>query len=439
MSRTIFPAHPAVWRFYLLPVMCCLLVSFGGCGAQTVGDLGLGEAGPNGRSAGPSGETLSAEDLAGLKKAFAEAEKLAVASASGAAVEKAYRDVVRKCGAALKNGANAEVLAIRARCFLRLKDNAAANRDVAAALERDPNLADAYATRARLEHVSGQPVAALADYDEAIALDARCAFALNNRSIFYQQAGRLAEARADLETLLNAHPRHYKGFYNLGLVWRALGNVEASVSAYSQSLDIHPRFRSALKGRGNALTELGRYDEALQDYSDALAISPQNAALYTARAAARVRKSLTNLEQQGLAEVAEPRRAERDAVLADLDAALRLKPNDIGVRLQHALLQRGAGDLETALADFTFVLSLDAKHDAALVQRGVTYQIAGKPAEALEDYSRAIALQPDNIGYQDLRAELKLEQGADATTTEDIGAGRSIEAALGKQPANSRQ
>ena len=69
----------------------------------------------------------------------------------------------------------------------------------------------------------------------------------------------------------------------------------------------------------------------------------------------------------------------------------------------HAFHNRGIshdknGDYESAIADFTTVLKLDANNASAFFNRGSTHDAAGRTQLAIRDYTAAMALDESKSG-----------------------------------------
>ena len=100
-----------------------------------------------------------------------------------------------------------------------------------------------------------------------------------------------------------------------------------------------------------------------------------------------------------------------DAAEPVLRRALDVAPGDYRVRLNLALLLRGMGRLDEAMALLTELR--DEYFESALVHYdlGITQLQAGEPGVAATHFEAALALDPDRIGAQVALAEARLAQG----------------------------
>jgi tetratricopeptide (TPR) repeat protein len=323
---------------------------------------------------------------------------------------------------------NPTAYAQRARSYLRLGRHAEAEADLARALELDPQLAEAYATRGRIRYEKGRIPQAIADFDRALDLDPANVFALNNRGIAHLRQNAIDRAETDFREAVSWDPAYYKAYYNLGNVQRRRGDAEAAIEFYTQTIDVNPEHVSAWKNRGNAHRDLKQFDQALADYDQGVALVPHDPDFYVLRATARMLRDLYEPQQQGVMLVAEEQRPAAEAALADLRQALALAPQDAGVRFRYGLLLRSCTHYDEAMAEFNTLLAGNESKADLIAQLGLTHQMAGRRDDAHRELSRAIALEPENPVFYQLRASLLLEQGAQAEAAADVAKAQQLEA-----------
>ncbi len=127
--------------------------------------------------------------------------------------------------------------------------------------------------------------------------------------------------------------------------------------------------------QGQAYLRGMMYERALATFNAAIRLSPQLGAAYGGRGKAY------------------NARDEYYQAIADFDYALRLDGAlDLYAERGAALVK--VGKPEDAAADFTKALALQPNNAALLAQRGVEYFKAGNPEQAEADLERAIALDP---------------------------------------------
>jgi tetratricopeptide (TPR) repeat protein len=102
-------------------------------------------------------------------------------------------------------------------------------------------------------------------------------------------------------------------------------------------------------------------------------------------------------------------RGSLDAAMADFDKALEISPK------AHVYANRGIafvekGDLARAMADYDSAIGLDPKSDYAYYLRGNLHRDQGAVDQAIEDYSNAIRIRPDEAAYSN-RGNAYFEKG----------------------------
>ena len=151
-----------------------------------------------------------------------------------------------------------------------------------------------------------------------------------------------------------------------------------------------------LLARGQTSLDRADYREAVECFSRAIALRPDVAAGYRARA--RAYREL----------------GQRTDALNDLDRAIKLKTDDLGLYLDRAELLLRQHSYDGAVADCDRLLAADPKSAQVLGLRGDCYAAAGESEKALADFTAAIDLvvgsDPDAAAeFHRRRATLYLE------------------------------
>jgi protein O-GlcNAc transferase len=128
-----------------------------------------------------------------------------------------------------------------------------------------------------------------------------------------------------------------------------------------------------------ALQRSGRLADAERLYLQVLANDPRN---FTAR---------------HLLGVTRAQAGRMDEALADIEAALEIRPDDPEALLNHANVLKSLNRLEAALAGFDRALVLKPGWPQGENNRGTVLQALGRYDEALAGYDRALAIAPDNV------------------------------------------
>jgi tetratricopeptide (TPR) repeat protein len=175
----------------------------------------------------------------------------------------------------------------------------------------------------------------------------------------------------------------------------AKGDGDEAIRLFTQTLaatDLPPTDQaSARKGRGNEYTaksmiadafersdEAKRLrDEAIADFTAALGFNDKDASLYTARG-----------QDQFL-------NGQYDAAIVDFDSALKLN-NSVVTLVQRAGSLRAKGEYESAAADYSAALEVDAKDSGIekweiFNERGYTQFLAAHYDSAATDFEKALS------------------------------------------------
>jgi len=152
--------------------------------------------------------------------------------------------------------------------------------------------------------------------------------------------------------------------------------------------------------RGRASMALNRPDPAIQDFTAAIRLRPGSAEAFVERAAAR-------LAQENYKEAM----ADCGEALAR-DSSIAMAYNLRGTAL------RQTGNPQQALQDFTRAVEL-APDETNYFQRAATYQMLGQHQLALADLDQVIAIKPDGAQAYFARAQSRRATGDAAGAVQD--------------------
>jgi tetratricopeptide (TPR) repeat protein len=270
-------------------------------------------------------------------------------------------------GAAGGHEAKADLLNIRAHRLLAAGDTDAALAAWAAIVAAYPTYLPAYVMRVDLLGKRGDHEAALAELDRYLERAPTDAGGYLHRAKLYQ-------ARGDGE--------------------RALANFRRAAQLDRTSTEAHLGMAQALAAKGDA----------------------RGASRAYAKAAEEVLDDAESYDMRGLMHFVS---GQEELALADYEASLALDPNQPDTLAWRGLCRMRLKRYDGAIADFTRLLAIRPSEARGYWRRGEALALAGKPAEAIQDLDRAIALGGDERGAAHF---------ARGTAQEALGA---IEAALG--------
>jgi MtfA peptidase len=189
---------------------------------------------------------------------------------------------------------------------------------------------------------------------------------------------------------LKEHPDYLEAYHDRADHRLALGDRDGALEDYAC---IVARAKGAEKAetlfdRAQVLDEMGRTDEAIADLTAAVQVRPDYAAA---------------LGHRGYL-VAE--RGDLDAALRDLDEAVKLDKRDDLVRRWRAAVHRRAGRLDLALKDAEKAIRLYAHEAEHYLERARIRLAMGETEAALADCDEALRLDPEEAEAQRLREEV---------------------------------
>ena len=214
------------------------------------------------------------------------------------------------------------------------------------------------------------------------------------------QAGDLRAAERNFASALKQGTSFFPAEAGLGYVALARKDFKESLQHFDRALNVNPQYAPALAGRAEALLALGHQDAALQSLEAALAADPGLTSLRSRVEVLRFRtqqETITRARQ--LAEgnrLAEARSAYTAAIAASPDSPFLYR--------ELAEVERRDGNLTRAVEHARRAAELDPDEPRTQVLLGELHEMLGETDLAIEAYTAALALQPDD------RLEERIEQ-----------------------------
>jgi tetratricopeptide (TPR) repeat protein len=143
------------------------------------------------------------------------------------------------------------------------------------AVRLDPNLAEAYAYRARAYSVSDND-RALLDAEKAIQLDPRLALGYFARGNAYINKKDYDHAIADYNEAIRLDHKFATAYANRGLAYSNKNDYDRAIADYTEAIKLNPQYTNAYINRGVAYANKNDYDSAIADYEAALKIDPNH-------------------------------------------------------------------------------------------------------------------------------------------------------------------
>lgn len=280
-------------------------------------------------------------------------------------------------------------------CFyLSLYDMALDRCDQSIALQ--PGNARCHLTRGKALRFLARYEDAVEALNEALRLQPELAEAFIHRGFCLHNLSRLEDALADYSDALRLRPDNPEVLNNRGHALFALERQQEAIESIERALQISPDFPEAHYHRGLTLQHEGRFEEALASYGRAVQLKGdyEQALVRQAYVMHKLKKPAQDC-------------------IATLDRALRFKPDVAATLATRAGLLAGLKILDQALQDYDRAIELEPGNAKNHSDRGETLLMLKRPADAAIAFRRALDLGGDRAELSYALASL----GADATPT----------------------
>lgn len=208
-----------------------------------------------------------------------------------------------------------------------------------------------------------------------------------------------AAAEQTLLGLLRDAPDHLQALHLLGSVAAAQGRFEEAALVLQRALqlggDATPEALALRYKLGRAFYETGRYQDALLLYRGLLDAGHQRPEIYVAAAAALDAMAPVGSPPQPQ----QPQQAQQaqQQVMAWLEQALRLRPDDADTWHRKALLQERQRQWDAAFQSLQQALRLDGQRAQYWLDAGLLEHNRGQHEEALPYFDQALIVDPDCV------------------------------------------
>lgn len=287
----------------------------------------------------------------------------------------------------------------------------------------DPGDLDVLLTLGNLYLAAQRPVEAIAQYQRALLVEPDAQDGSLASADRLADEGRLQEAIESLERLVRKYPGMAPFYVRLGDLYARAGDDPRAMSAYGQALETQPTFLEATVKLGTQHMRQARYAEAALTFNHAVELNDrlmtafvglgmaQHAAgreqecLATLDLAASLEPSstllfseTTRLQLKAAGPAEDPAEPNGEDELADIlrrhqQAALS-QPQHADVHYRYGLLLRQLGRSHEAIAAFRRAIALNPNYAKALVKLGICLQESGDRKDALAAFSGALQLDP---------------------------------------------
>lgn len=256
-------------------------------------------------------------------------------------------------------------------CYKKLKEDKLAEKYITEAIEKYPNDESFYLTRGLFYSNHNENEKALEDYEKAISINPKYSYAYNNMGIVYCDMKQYEKAIMFYEKALKFKPNNDKANENIADIYLYyLKDYKKAVFYYTKQIKLTPDNAGVYRYRAQAYFELGEIENEKQDYTTAL------------------KYYLEDL----------PYNEDYPCIY-----------KNIGLCYEHI------GELDKAIKYYKKAVKLSLKYDdcrssecdESYFRLGKIFQKKGATKEALNYYTKAKEIKPDDEDYEEAINDLK--------------------------------
>lgn len=252
-------------------------------------------------------------------------------------------------------------------------------------IEKSPNKARGWGSRADFLKDQGDTEHALQDYNRAIQINPKYTTALNNRASIYEKLNKYEFAIQDYNQAILADPNYYNAYNNRGLLYIKLAAYDLALADLNKALQLHPNFKEVYINRASVYVSRGEFAKAITDCNSALRIDPNNAFTYCNRGIANMNLNNNN------------------ASIDDFSMAIKQNPNLAIAYYNRALVFSRLNQSKKALEDYSHAIQVNAKYKEAYINRANIYIYLKEWQNAKQDLQSALAIDPNfSIAIQNM-------------------------------------
>ncbi|APZ92621.1 tetratricopeptide repeat protein [Fuerstiella marisgermanici] len=277
---------------------------------------------------------------------------------------------------------------MRADVYALIGEFANARADFSLAIQADPNNAELHNVRGYFLMTRGATNDALNDFNKALELNPSLAAAWNNRGLIHLSANNYDAAEADFVKATELDRKYVDAVNNLGFVRMKAGKLDQSLSDLQQAVKLNPKYTTAWNNLGLVNMQKENYDAAVEAFSKAIELAPLDVRWRNHRRAAYLK--LERFEEA----TADGNRVAWLTGLAQLTNHAAQKSNDANAWIQRARHLTSGSEFGAAVQDYSRALSLDPANLAALNGRAYAWFQTGELQKAIADCDQSLVVEP---------------------------------------------
>ncbi|KAH9251261.1 hypothetical protein BASA81_010883 [Batrachochytrium salamandrivorans] len=282
-------------------------------------------------------------------------------------------------------------------CLQKVSRNTESIEEFNVALQLDPYMREAFLGRGNVyASMNNLKLARLREdlhkawdiFTIALTIDPKCTAALEGRSAIHLTMNNAFAAMVDITRAIEIMPFNAEFLTNRGVICQALNDDVSALHSYKAAIAADSTYELAYFNAANLYMRQQSWERAIKFFDKALQISSQDKAALLNRGICKIMLNGKYMTMPILGQY-------NDGALRDLDLAVIIDPNSPHIHFNRGHLLQSLGDYAQAEKAYTKVVELLPSDSAAFQHRGETRGFQSKWADAMNDYSRAIAAEDD--------------------------------------------
>ncbi len=376
-------------------VLSITLLAFTGCGSKS-SDSGAPTAGVPLSISNPSKEVAGAnKQPTPLAESVANPaiEKLVAKAKAGVVAGKAAIAVEALSQAIGIDPKDPTLFRMRADVYALMGEYANARADFSLAIQSDSENAELYNVRGYFLMTRGATNDALADFNKAMELNPQLAAAWNNRGLVKLSSSEFEAAEADFKKAMELDSKYVDAVNNLGFVRMKMGKLDQALADLKVAVNLKPDYTTAWNNYGLVCMKQENYAAAVDAFSEAIKLAPLDARWLNHRRAAYLK--LERFEEA----TADANRVNWLAGLAQLTNHASQKANDPNAWIQRAKHLSSGSEFGAAVQDYSRALALEPANLAALNGRAYAWFQTGELQKAIADCDESLVVKPTTAAF----------------------------------------
>jgi len=224
---------------------------------------------------------------------------------------------------------------------------------------------------------AGQLDSAATLYSQVLAQVPKQFDALHMLGVIALQREQFSQAEALIRSALDVNPQYAGAYYNLGMVLRQMGRVADSIAPLKTAFALSPNSADVCGLMGASLADLGDTLGAREAFVRTTQLAPNDPSVHNNLGAF--------LKRNG----------ELNAAIASLSRATAISPTMLPALINLALTHFELGNIDQCLDVYTRLADLPGVDAGTHYAFGNALMAAGDTSRAIQQYKRAIELDPE--------------------------------------------